>query len=137
MGHLQELLLGDVYTEGRVLAVSVSHLLVFLHDELAGQAGLELDPGVSRLIFHSAGGEEDVHVSEVVTALNINTAHTGEIRIKQTLEHFVFSDSTIRSLVSCFCILSMDSNTSLCSISSSFSKNQIKNTILITPITII
>ena len=107
VGHQEELLLGDVYIEGGVVAACVSHLHVLLQDELGGQGGLELDPGVAGLVFNSTGGEEDVRGSEVVAALNIRL-ETGGTEIKQTLEHFLFSDSTILSLVNCFCILSMD-----------------------------
>ena len=126
MGHLQELLLRDVNIEGCVLTVIISHLLVFLQDEIAWQGSLELDPGQSRLVFDWAGGEE-VRFSEVVAALSSNTPQTRdtpEIEItEQTFEHFLFSASTILNRVSCFCMLSIDSNTSLCSISSSFSTN--------------
>ena len=62
------------------MAARVFHLLVLLHDELGGQGGLELDPGVAGLVFNSTGGEEDVRGSEVVAALDINTAQTGDWR---------------------------------------------------------
>ena len=71
MGHQEELLLGDVDIEGGVVAACVSHLHVLLQDELGGQGGLELDPGVAGLVFNSTGGQEDVRGSEVVAALNV------------------------------------------------------------------
>ena len=66
-------------------------------------------------------------VSESWSQHWISTHLTPERRekweIMQTFEHFLFSASTILSMVNCFCMLSIDSNTSLCSISSSFSTN--------------
>ena len=46
----------------------VSHLLVFLQDEITGQGSLKLDPRLAGLVLDSTR-EEDVGPSRVVTTL--------------------------------------------------------------------